>query len=94
MKNNIPLTKQITWKQIEALVSEDKYKTFLREIDPSVFKLVLDESKKLQVTASILTMLQNREPENATEEYAEEVVKLMQKVAQKVLTENQTGITY
>lgn len=86
MKTDSSLTKQVTWEQIEALISEDKYKSFLKEIDPSVFKLVLDESKRPQVTASILTMLQSREPENATEEYTEEIINLMIKVAKKFRT--------
>lgn len=86
MTTDSSLTKQVTWEQIEALISDDKYKSFLKEIDPSVFKLVLDESKRPQVTASILTMLQSREPENATEEYAEEIVNLMIKVAEKYRT--------
>lgn len=83
MKTDTSLTKQVTWEQIDALISDDKYKSFLKEIDPSVFKLVLDESKRSQVTASILTMLQSREPENATEEYAEKIVGLMIKVAER-----------
>lgn len=83
MKTDSSLTKQVTWEQIEALIGEEKYKSFLKEIDPSVYKLVLDENKRPQVTASILTMLQSREPENATEEYAEEIVNLMIKVAKK-----------
>lgn len=78
---------QIDWEQIETLI-DIKYKPFLKEIDPSVFKLVLDENKRPQVTESILVMLQNREPENATEEYAEEIVNLMQKVARKILVED------
>lgn len=93
MKTNTPLSKQVTWNQIEALISDDKYKSFLKEINPSVYKMVLDENKRPQVTASILTMLQNREPENATEEYAEEVVKLMVKVAQNTLLESQINIS-
>lgn len=87
MNTNTSPTKQVTWEQIEALTSDDKYKSFLKEIDPSVYKLVLDETKRTQVTESILVMLQNREPANATEEYAGEIVNLMQKVAQKALVE-------
>src|SRR3990167_986483 len=86
MKIDNSSTKQITWKQIETLISDEKYKAFLQEIDPAVFKLVRDENKRPQVTASILTMLQSREPENATEEYAKKIVSLMVKVAKKYST--------
>ena len=72
-----------TWADIEPLISEAKYKGFLKDIDPAVFRLVLDEHKRPQVTESILTMLQNREPEHATQEYAEEIVEMMVKVAEK-----------
>jgi len=77
------MTKPLAWAQIEPLISEEKYKNFLKGIDPAVFKLVLDENKRPQVTESILTMLQNREPEHATQEYAEEIVEMMVKVAEK-----------
>lgn len=84
------ISKHVSWTDIDMLISDVGYKSFLKEIDPSVFTLVLDEDKRPQVTASILTMLQIREPENATQEYAEEIVNLMQKVAQKILVEDKT----
>lgn len=73
----------LSWADIEPLISDEKYKAFLKEIDPAVYKLVLDETKRLQVTASILTMLQSSDPDNATEEYAKEIVEMMIKVAEK-----------
>ena len=72
------------WHQIEELITEEKYQSILKAIDPAVFKMVLNDNQRTQVTASILTMLQSREPEHATKEYAEKIVDLMKLVAQKI----------
>ncbi len=75
---------KISWEDIEPLIEDDKYKSFLRSIDPKTFKLVLDENSRPQVIESILEMLKNQEPENASREYAEKIVNLMQTVAEKI----------
>jgi len=76
--------KNITWQDIEPLILDEKYKEFFKNFDPETFKLVLDEENKSKVTESILKMLKSTDPENATPEYANEIIEIMRNVVNKI----------
>lgn len=87
MKQNILPMEQVSWEEIEVLITDDKYKPSLQKVGPSIYNMVLEERNRPKVIESVLKMLRDKEPENATEEYAEKIVDLMQEVARKVLKE-------
>ncbi len=76
--------KSITWQDIEPLILDEKYKEFFKNIDPEAFKLVLDGNNRDQVVTSVLKMLMEKDPKNATREYAEEITELMKKTALQI----------
>lgn len=80
MKTN---NSDITWEEIEKYLDKDSYYEFLKHISPSVFKMAGNEQNRPKVTGIVLKVLQERDPQNATEEYAQKIVSAMQKVAKK-----------
>lgn len=85
MKQNALPTQQVSWEEIERLITDDIYKPSLQKIGPSLYKMVLEESNRPKIIESVLKMLRDKEPDNTTEEYAEKIVNLMQQVARTVL---------
>jgi len=75
----------MTWQDIEPLILDDKYKEFFKNLDTKTFELVLDENSRPKVLESVLKMLSERDPENATQEDANEIIEVMQRVATKIM---------
>ncbi|QQS43855.1 nucleoside deaminase [Candidatus Roizmanbacteria bacterium] len=80
-------TSFISWEEIKPFLDIEKNKDFLENIDSKTLQLILDENSKSHVVESVLKMLKKREPENATQEYAEELAELMKKTALNFLEE-------
>ena len=76
--------KSITWQDIEPLIFNVKYKEFFKNLDTKIFELVLDENSKPKVVESVLKVLRERDPQNATNEHAEEIIELMKKIALQI----------
>lgn len=76
--------KNITWQDIEPSILDEKYKEFFKNLDPEAFKQILDENSRQKVVESVLKMLQNTDPKNATTEYANELIEIMKRVANKI----------
>jgi hypothetical protein len=75
----------LTWEEIEKYLDKDTYKEFLKHISPSVFEEVKDEKNRPKVLKTVLKILRERDPQNATEEYAQKLIDSMQKIAKKIL---------
>jgi len=76
--------KNITWQDIEPLILDEKYKEFFKNLDPETFKLILDESSSQKVVESVLKMLRDTDPKNATQEYANGLIEIMKKVITQI----------
>jgi guanine deaminase len=85
MNSNSRQTNNITWQDIEPLILDDKYKEFFENLDTKTFELVLDEKSRPQVVESVIKMLGERDPENATQEYANEIIEVMGKVSKQIV---------
>lgn len=79
-----------SWKDIEKYLDKDSYKEFLKHILPSVFEEVKNEKSRPKVIDTVLKILRERDPQNATEEYAQNLVDLMQKVARRMSKQKKT----
>ena len=75
--------KNTTWQDIEPLILDEKYKEFFKNLDIKTFELVLDENSRPKVVESVLKMLGERDPQNATMENAEITVAYMRETALK-----------
>lgn len=82
MKSN---SHDITWDEIEKYIDKDTYKNFLKHISLSVFETASKEQNRSKVVKIVLKVLQESNPQNATEEYAQKIVDAIQKVAKEVL---------
>ena len=83
--------KEITLEEIEKYLQGDNYKGFLKQIPLSIFKMAANEENTPMVIKSVMEALQEHDPQNATEEYAQKLVDAMQKVAKKVLQHKKTA---
>lgn len=84
MNDKSNLTLVIAWKDIEPYIESEDVRAFLSQIDPKTFTLVLDSNSRDQVTETILQMLKKQDPHKATKEYAEEIVRMMRQIANKL----------
>ncbi len=87
MNSDSTNVQDITLEDIEKYLQKDSYQKFLKQIPPSVFTMALNEQDKPKVIKIILQVLQDRDPQNATETYAQKMAEEMQKVAEKALQE-------
>ena len=74
--------KNINWQDIEPLILDEKYKEFFKNIDPEAFKLILDESNKSKIVESLYKMLHQLDPDNANDEYIDQLLSFMKKTAE------------
>ncbi len=82
--------KSITWQDIEPLILDEKYKEFFKNIDPETFKLVLDESNKSKIVESLYKMLHQLDPDNANDQYIEQLLSFMKETAKAVFSTKET----
>lgn len=87
MNTNNTDSQNITWEEVEKYLENDSYKEFIKQIPPYIFNKVLKEGNRAEVTDTILKVLRERDPQNATEEYAQKIDNVMQLLAQKILAE-------
>ena len=83
--NDTNVSQDISWEEIEKYIQKDSYQEFLKQIPPSVFKMALNEQDRPKVVKTILKVLKERAPQNATEAYAKKIADRMQAVARMVL---------
>jgi DNA topoisomerase VI subunit B len=76
----IPLPEGVTWTELVTLIKQEKNQKFLKKISPETFKYILDEENHSQVIKSLLKILKQTDPKNATKEYAEVLIEVMKKV--------------
>lgn len=75
----------VRWEEIIKNLKQKKNQEFLNRIDPSTYKLILDENSHSVVINSLLKTLKKTDPKNATKEYAESLAKVMKKVTRMIL---------
>lgn len=85
MKTDNTLAKDISWEDIQKYIHEDIYQKFLKQIPPSIYKMALNEDNRPKVIEAILKVLRERDPQNATEEYANKIADRMQELARMIL---------
>lgn len=85
MKTDNTAVKEISWEEIQKYIHEDIYQDFLKQISPSIFKMALNENDRPKVIETILKVLRERDPPNATKEYAQKIVNRMQELARMIL---------
>ncbi len=83
--NDNSLPEGVAWDEIVKLIKEVKYEQILKKIKPSTLRFVLDENNVHMVIKSLLKVLQNTDPNNATPEHAQKLIDIMRNVADKVL---------
>ncbi len=74
----------ISLEELKKYMEASSYKDFLKHISPSVFEEVASGNNRQKVLETVLKVLTERDPRNATEGYAEKVVDAMQKVAKNL----------
>jgi DNA-binding ferritin-like protein (Dps family) len=79
--------KDISWKEIQKYIHEDIYQDFFKQIKPEIFKMALNEKDRPKVIQSILKVLKEKDPQNATEDFAKKVADRMRELARIVLGE-------
>jgi aspartate/glutamate racemase len=87
MKTNNSSSKDISWENIQKYIHEDIYKDFLKQIKPAIFKMALNKKDRPKVIQSIMKVLKEKDPKNATEDYAKKIADKMQKLAHMILGE-------
>jgi len=87
MKTNTSSSRDISWKDIQEYIHEDIYQDFLKQIKPAIFKMALNEKDRPKVIQSILKVLKEKDPQNATEDFARKVADRMRELARMVLGE-------
>ena len=84
MKNSFS-PKDISWKEIQKYIHEDIYQDFFKQIKPEIFKMALDEKDRPKVIQAILKVLKEKDPQNATEDFAKKVADRMRELTRMVL---------
>jgi aspartate/glutamate racemase len=87
MKTKDSSSKDISWEDIQKFIHGDIYQNFLKQIKPANFKMALNEKDRPKVIQSILKVLKEKDPKNATEDYAKKVADRMRELARMVLGE-------
>ncbi len=82
----IDLPEDITWDDLTNALSSEDNQAFLDSINPETYRQILDENNHLKLKRRILKGLRKTDPENATSEYAESLIKLMKQVADERIT--------
>ena len=85
MKTDKASLKDISFGDIQKYIDKDAYQNFFKQISPSIFKMALNDKDWSKVIASIMKVLKERYPQNATEEYANKVADRMQELAKVIL---------
>ena len=67
------------------VIKSEKYEHILKKIRPSTLRFVLDENNAHMVIKSLLKVLKNTDPDNATPEHAQKLIDIMRKIAENVL---------
>ena len=91
---DISLPEGVSWDEIVKLIKGAQYEHILKKIKPSTLKFVLDKKNADKVIKSLLKVLQNTDPENATPDYAQKLMEIMRKVADKVLKNDHSRQSY
>jgi len=79
------LPKGVTWEEIEILLNREENKTRFESISNKTFKSMLDAENHSSIVEIVLKMLKKRDLQNATREYAEQVVNAMHELAKTTL---------
>lgn len=85
VKRKSSLPKGVTWDEIEKQTLEGKFDYLLEMVDPSIFKLILDEKDSSKSLKRIQKMLIQNTPEHATEKHAQKVLTWMKMYARIIL---------
>lgn len=86
MKTDEISTKDISWEEIQQYIDKnDSYKGFFEQIPLSIYKMALNKKERSKVIKAVMNVLQENDPKNATDEYAQKIVDRMQKLAYCVL---------
>lgn len=83
--NDNSLPEGVSWEEVIKLIKGEKYEQILKKIKPSTLRFVLDENNAHMVIKSLLKVLQNTDPDNATPEHAQKLIDIMRKIAENVL---------
>lgn len=83
--DNSILPEGVTWAEVVKLLNEKQYKQLFSVIDPKILKFATREKNKAKAIKALVRALQLTDPENATPEYAQKIVTVMQKIAQTAL---------
>ena len=78
----IDLPEGISWDELTDALTREDNKAFLDSIDPETYRQILNEKNHLKLKRRILKGLRKSDPENATNEYAEQLIAIMKKVAE------------
>lgn len=76
------LITNIPWEELKPLI-DGKYKVFFERIDPSLYKLILDDLNEFTVKESIFKLLKNDKSNIATQVNIDELYLLIKKVAEQ-----------
>ena len=79
------LPEGVTWAELVTLIKQEKNQKFLKKISPETFKYILDEKNHSQVIKSLLKTLRQTDPKNATKEYAENIIVMMEHFSKDAL---------
>jgi hypothetical protein len=83
-KSNSPL-KDISWDDIQKYIDKDAYQNFFKQINPSIFKIALNDKDRPRVIEAILKVLKEKDPKNVSLDYAEKVADRMKELARMIL---------
>jgi aspartate/glutamate racemase len=85
VKTNKSILNDISWEDIQKYIDKDTYQNFFKQINPSIFKMTLNDKDRPKVIEAILKVLKEKDPQSATKDYAEKVADRMKELARMIL---------